>query len=316
MESVALRNREVEQAERLGDQIAELAAHIEVATARLLDLIREFDACGGWGHAGAKSCAEWLSWRVGLGLNAAGEHVRVARALPEVPLIADAFARGELSYSKVRALTRVATLQTEQRLLIASKAMTAAQVERLVRAWRRVDRHAEHRQTAERQKSRVLHVHQDEDGMVVVRGRLTPEAGAVLRRALAAHVDAAVLADPDQPGQSALEDGAHLSAESCRRLACDATRVVMRHAPDGRVTEIGARTRTIPPALRRALNIAIGDVASRGAVRPSRKGITSVIGRKADGATTGQCTRMDVPATGRAGAAERTGATGCASSGR
>jgi hypothetical protein len=68
------------------------------------------------------------------------------------------------------------------------------------------------------------------------------------------HVDATVLADPDAPGQSVLENGTHVSAETSRRLACDASRVVMRHDPDGRVTEIGARTRTIPPALRRALH--------------------------------------------------------------
>ena len=68
------------------------------------------------------------------------------------------------------------------------------------------------------------------------------------------HVDAPVLADPDQPGQSVLEDGARVSAETSRRLACDASRVVMRHDEDGRLLEIGARTRTIPPALRRALH--------------------------------------------------------------
>ncbi len=67
------------------------------------------------------------------------------------------------------------------------------------------------------------------------------------------HVDAAVLADPDQPGQSVLEGGARVSAETSRRLACDASRVVMRHDEDGRLLEVGARTRTIPPALRRAL---------------------------------------------------------------
>jgi 5-methylcytosine-specific restriction endonuclease McrA len=159
------------------------------------------------------------------------------------------------------------------------------------------------------------HVHQDEDGMVVLRGRLEPEVGALLLRALAAaretlyqqsrgaaaatrpadssadppttaqqqadalallaetalhhgldpgapgeryqvvvHVDAPVLADPEQPGQPVLEDGAHVSAETSRRLACDASRVVMRHDPDGRLLEVGARTRTIPPALRRALH--------------------------------------------------------------
>jgi len=300
-------NPELEALERLGDDIALLAAHISVATARLLDLIRDFDAGGGWAHAGAKTCAEWLSWRVGMDIGAAREHVRVARALPDLPRVAEAFSSGELSYSKVRALTRVATPQTEERLLTASKAMTAAHVERLVRGWRRVDRNAENQQAAARHRNRSLHVYQDGDGMYVIQGRLTPEAGAVLHQALAAacdrmygkgplntaegqppsmaqrqadalamlaetalhhdldpggsgerfqvviHVDAPVLADPDQPGESVLDDGDHVSAETSRRLACDASRVVMRHDADGRVTEIGARTRTIPTALRRAL---------------------------------------------------------------
>jgi hypothetical protein len=68
------------------------------------------------------------------------------------------------------------------------------------------------------------------------------------------HVDVPVLADPDAPGQSVLEDGAHVSAETSQRLACDASRVVMQHAADGRVVEVAARSRTIPPALRRALH--------------------------------------------------------------
>ena len=133
-------------AQRLGNEIAELSAHIEVATARQLNLIREFDALAGWAAAGAKSCAEWLSWRVGLELNAAYERVRVARALPNLPLVSAAFARGEISYSKVRAVTRVATPHTEERLLNFARCGTAAHVERLVRAWRRVDRNAENRE--------------------------------------------------------------------------------------------------------------------------------------------------------------------------
>jgi 5-methylcytosine-specific restriction endonuclease McrA len=299
--------------DRLGDEIAELSAHLEAATARLLDLIREFDVRGGW-NSGFRSCAAWLSWRVGLDLGAARERVRVARALGTLPRLAQALARGELSYAKVRALTRVATEETEERLLAVGRAGTAAHVERIVRGWRRVDRQAEARETARQHAGRALHVHEDEDGTVVVRGRLTPEVGALLRKALAAaretlyqrgrreeaatrladpstvaptmaqqqadalallaetalhqgidpgtpgeryqvvvHVDAPVLADPDQPGQSVLEDGAHVSAETSRRLACHASRVVMQHDEDGRVVEIGARTRTIPPALRRAL---------------------------------------------------------------
>ncbi|HYR40820.1 MAG TPA: HNH endonuclease signature motif containing protein, partial [Methylomirabilota bacterium] len=68
------------------------------------------------------------------------------------------------------------------------------------------------------------------------------------------NIDAPVLADPEQPGQSVLEGGTHVSAETSQRLACDASRVVMRHDDKGRLVEIGARTRTIPPALRRALH--------------------------------------------------------------
>jgi 5-methylcytosine-specific restriction endonuclease McrA len=301
--------------DRLGDEIAELSAHLDAATARLLCLIREFDARGGW-NTGFRSCAAWLSWRVGLDLGAARERVRVARALGTLPLLAQALARGELSYAKVRALTRVATPETEARLLGVGRAGTAAHVERIVRGWRCVDRRAEAREAKHRHASRALHVYQDEDGMVVLKGRLEPEVGALLLQALAAaresvyqrarvrdraaagpgdvsaetppvaqqqadalallaetalhhgldpgapgeryqvvvHVDAPALADPDQPGQSVFEGGTRVSAETSRRLACDASRVVMRHDEEGRLLEIGARTRTIPPALRRALH--------------------------------------------------------------
>jgi uncharacterized protein DUF222 len=106
----------IAELERLGNEIAELSAHLEAAGARLLDLIREFDAREGWNH-GFRSCAHWLSWRVGWRLNAARERVRVARALGALPKLAGALARAELSYAKVRALTRIAIPETEERLL-------------------------------------------------------------------------------------------------------------------------------------------------------------------------------------------------------
>jgi hypothetical protein len=171
--------------EQLGDEIAELSAHLDAATARLLDLIREFDARKGW-NTGFRSCAAWLSWRAGLDLGAARERVRVARALGALPLLAQALARGELSYAKIRALTRVATPETEARLLAVGRAGTAAHVERIVRGWRCVDRRAEAREAKLRHAGRALHVSQDEDGMVVVSGRLEPEIGALLVQALAA----------------------------------------------------------------------------------------------------------------------------------
>jgi 5-methylcytosine-specific restriction endonuclease McrA len=233
---------------RLGDEIAELSAHLDAATARLLDLIREFDARGGWAN-GFRSCAAWLSWRVGFSPGAAREHVRVARALGTLPRLAQALARGELSYVKVRELTRVATPETEARLLAVGCAGTAEHVERIVRGWRRMDRKAEAQEAARQHAGRALQVYQDEDGTVRIRGRLAPE-----RYQVVVHVEATVLADPDQDGQSVLEDGARVPAGTSQRVACDASRVVMRHDADGRVMEVGARTRTIPPALRRALN--------------------------------------------------------------
>jgi Domain of unknown function (DUF222)/HNH endonuclease len=310
--SVVATAESVAELDRLGDEIAEVSAHLEAATARLLDLIREFDARGGW-NSGFRSCAAWLNWRIGLDLGAARERVRVARALGALPRLARALAAGELSYAKVRALTRVATPESEERLLAVGRAGTADHVERIVRGWRRMDRKAEAREAARQHRVRALHVYPDADGTIIVRGRLAPEVGALLRRALTAaretlyrrapgdsenpagvsaetptmpqqhadalallaetalhhgldpgapgeryqvvvHVDGAVLADPDQPGQSVFEDGARVSAETSQRLACDAGRVVMRHDSAGRLLEVGVRTRTIPPALRRALH--------------------------------------------------------------
>jgi hypothetical protein len=232
--------------DRLGDQIAEFSAHLEAATARLLALIREFDARGGW-NSGFRSCAAWLAWRVGLEPGAARERVRVARALGTLPALAEALARGELSYAKVRALTRIATPETEARLLAVGRAGTAVHVERIVRGWRRVDRQAEAREAA-RQHADALALLAE----TALHHELDPGAPGE-RYQVVVHVDAAVLADPEQPGQSVLEEGSHVPAGTSRRLACDASRVVMRHDEDGRVVEIGARTRTIPPALRRAL---------------------------------------------------------------
>src|SRR5436853_3720970 len=171
--------------DRLGDEIAELSAHLDAATAQLLDLIREFDARDGW-NTGFRSCAAWLSWRVGLDPGAARERVRVARALGSLPRLSHALARGELSYAKVRALTRVATPETEERLLAVGRAGTAEHVERIVRGWRRMDRKAEAREADRQHAGRALHVYPDEDGTVRIRGRLAPEVGALLVQALAA----------------------------------------------------------------------------------------------------------------------------------
>ena len=343
-----------DEAESLGNDIAELAARIQAATYELLVMIRAFDQREGW--SGFKSCAHWLNWRIGLALGAAREKVRVARALEDLPLLSDAMRRGQLSYSKVRALTRVATPANERRLLGFAECAPASYVERLARAWSRVDRQAEATDERRRHERRNLSTWVDDDGMVVIRGRLSPEVGAVVRRALEAagdqlrtdvspeeaadtsfgqrqadalslvaesalaarldrgtageryqvvlHVDAGTLrtgagegpadvpaetrrsgertagdvaielsddldvsaetrrtgADvpaetPRMTGHAALEDadGLRVSTETARRMACDAGTVVMVEAADGSVLDVGRKTRTIPPALRRAL---------------------------------------------------------------
>ncbi|HVT58999.1 MAG TPA: DUF222 domain-containing protein, partial [Thermoanaerobaculia bacterium] len=128
--------------EQLGERIAELAAQISAATYELLVMLRDFDERGGW-NEGFRSCAHWLVWRVGLDLGAAREKVRVARVLAALPRLSESMRRGEISYSKVRALTRIATPANEGDLLSFARAGTAAHVERLVRSMRRVDRSAE-----------------------------------------------------------------------------------------------------------------------------------------------------------------------------
>ncbi|HSK02908.1 MAG TPA: DUF222 domain-containing protein, partial [Kofleriaceae bacterium] len=93
-----------EDLESLGERIAEQAAHLDAALHRLLTDLRTFDRGGGWHTQGARSCAHWLSWRVGWGLGTAREHLRVADRLADLPLLDDALRRGEVSYAKLRAI--------------------------------------------------------------------------------------------------------------------------------------------------------------------------------------------------------------------
>ena len=169
----------------LEDELCTLAAHLNAATARLLALVAELDRREAWGRDGLRSCAHWLAWNTGLDLGAAREHVRVARALGDLPVLAEAFGRGEISYSKVRALTRIARPETEVDLLAMAREGSAGQIERLVRAYRRADPAAERDQAAAQRESRWVSTRWTEDGMLLVEGRLTPEQGALLERALA-----------------------------------------------------------------------------------------------------------------------------------
>ncbi|MDE0075320.1 MAG: DUF222 domain-containing protein, partial [Gammaproteobacteria bacterium] len=122
---------------KLGERIAELAARINSAEARMMTLIAEFDRRGGWKDGGYSSCAEWLAWRTGTKIGTARERVRTARALERLPQTADALKHGTISYAKVRALTRVATPEREAELLEFARAGSAAKLERTVRMWKK-----------------------------------------------------------------------------------------------------------------------------------------------------------------------------------
>lgn len=286
--SGSLLTAELESLESLEREICALAAHLAAATCRWLLLISEFDAREGWAEWGVTSCAHWLSWRCGIGLTAGREHVRVARVLRGLPLVQAAFSSGELSYSKVRALTRVASDKTEADLVELARHATGAQLEKLCRQYGRVLEANSAKATSvyERQS---LSTYWDDDGMLVVQGRLAPEDGAALVAALdqaaesvpeemrelgaravraqamvvlatgdeprtevIVHVDSETLSSDTVKHQSEVADGPPLAPETVRRLGCDAAVVAMIEK-NGKPLSVGRRTRSIPPALRRAL---------------------------------------------------------------
>lgn len=170
----------MENSERLGEEIASLAAHLDAATHRLLRCIREFDEAKGWHEQGAISCAHWLAWRVGLDAATAREKVRVARALGRLPAIDEALRQAKLSYAKVRALTRVATPENEAHLLDLALEATGAQLERLCRGYRSVLAADEGHEPEERS----VHQRALPGGMVRLELVLSPDEADLILRAI------------------------------------------------------------------------------------------------------------------------------------
>ncbi len=171
------------QWEQLGEQIAEQVAHIDAATHRLLTDIRAFDNSGEWAKQGARSCANWLSWRVGWTLATARDRLRVANRLGELPQIDEALRHGEISYSKVRAVVRVATPDNEGVLLHDARHATASQIELICRKYAAVRRGAacdEHDQRDRRLVSR----RDLDDGMVRIEATLPADEAALVWAAL------------------------------------------------------------------------------------------------------------------------------------
>ena len=305
----------------LAAAVSTLAAHIHAATYRLLALIAELDRREVWADQGALSCAHWLSWACGIDTHTAREKVRVARALTELPLLSEALAKGELGYSKVRALTRIAMPGNEADLLNIGLHGTAQHVEKFVRLHRRAKRAEETERANAQHENRGLTFWHEDDGTVVLHGGFPPEMGARILSALDAamaahaaeqpaagwdnegsapedvpretfvrgpsrtvrradalawmaermfepadasvlasdrheivvHVEAEVLAD-GRAGRCEIEHRTAIAAETARRLCCDAGIVPVVDGPNGEPLSVGRRTRSIPPAVRRALS--------------------------------------------------------------
>ena len=200
--SSSVENDELRQ---LGERIADLAASINAAEGRMMALLADFDRRGGW-KDDFGSCAEWLAWRTGIKIGPARERVRAARALEDLPRTAEALRRGRLSYAKVRAITRAATPESEDKLLEFARTASAARLEQRVRMWKQLSREGELTAEQVRHRNRALSVFVDGDGMYVVRGRLEPEVGAVLRRALEAAGDALYRRE-ERVGEEVRQDG-------------------------------------------------------------------------------------------------------------
>jgi hypothetical protein len=223
----------------LGERIATGAAHLDAAMHRLLTDIRAFDEGGGW--ASTHSCAHWLSWRVGWDLGAAREHVRVARRLGELPKLDDALRRGAISYSQVRALSRVATPGNEETLLLYARHMTGAQLEKTCRLYRAAQRPA----SDDARGTRFARRHDRDDGMVDIHLRLRPEEAAVVWAAIER-------ATVDVQGRQAEEPATEkVSAETSAFDRCDgvvalAQAYVRGDAPDRSPIEIIVTTGSAP----------------------------------------------------------------------
>jgi hypothetical protein len=255
--------------ERLEAEICELAGHLAAATCRFLVLLADFDARRGWASWEMSSCAQWLSWKCQLSSGTAREHVRVARALRDLPVIRARFAAAALSYAKVRALTRIAAAATEAGLAELAGPMTANQLERFARAHRQVSAAGD----AEARVRRRLAWRFEEDGSLSGTFRLPPLQGAVLLKALrAACADLAgqpagppagvsaetpaaparVPGDPADPARCHVQDGPAISVSTAQMLACTAALSWMTHADAGEILALGRRRRRPSSAIRRA----------------------------------------------------------------
>jgi len=179
--AVTRRNSEIEE---LDAAIGRLSRHLNSCNYQLMVVLREFDERGGWLKWGFTDAVSWLRWRCDLSISAARDKLRVAHALKSLSAMSGAFKRGALSYSKVRSLTRIATVDTEEELIEAAMAMSATNVEAYCR--QRKNASSESVKGANKaHNSRSLRLwRNDSSGKMNVSIELTLEEGELFQQAM------------------------------------------------------------------------------------------------------------------------------------
>ncbi|ONH26220.1 HNH endonuclease [Pseudofrankia asymbiotica] len=204
----------------LEGEIVAWAGRLAAATCDWLVLLAVFDRRDGWRGQGFASCAHWAAWRCGLAVRTAREHLAVGHALASLPAVRTAFAAGRLSYSKVRAVTRVAEPASEASWLKHALCCTAAQLERLAATCERLT--GDH---AEQRAGRRVSWRTDRDGMLRLTAVLPADEGAQLVAAIdaarASLDDTNPVPGPDEPDR-APADGEIMAAPRGRRSDADA----------------------------------------------------------------------------------------------
>ena len=224
-------------------------ARVTAETYELLVLIRQFDERAGWLKWGLSNCAEWLHFRCDLSMSAAREKVRVAHALKTLPNTAASLATGDLAYSKVRAITRVAGIHNEDALLSFALKTTTARVEERCRELRcgTADSPAGAQRAFADRSLRVLR--DTERGVMTITLELPMETGELVEKALDKARSRSRCWQRSRAGRTPTS----LPIESVKRLCCDGDAVVIVEDEQGEPLSIGRKTRTVPTAIKRAL---------------------------------------------------------------
>jgi hypothetical protein len=189
-----------ERAKVLDTEICELSAHSHAALAQVAKACAEFDAIGGWAAGGIRSFPHWLAIYAGFDMHTGAELVRVGQSLNALPKIADAFGAGQLSFDKARQITTVATPANEHLLLEIAQGSSGAQLARICRALRRISDANAPERADEHLSLRGIWTHWDDDGMLELVAKLTPEDAAVVQTALESITGSRPLPDTTDEG--------------------------------------------------------------------------------------------------------------------